>query len=58
VTRARCITDPLGNKSRGFIYKYGCAKIVADAKVIKTQLVEQNGIDPEKIEVIDRPSIS
>lgn len=52
VTRARCITDPLGNKSRGFIYKYGCAKIVADAKVIKKQLVEQNGIAPEKIEVI------
>jgi glycosyltransferase involved in cell wall biosynthesis len=52
VTRARCITDPLGNKSRGFIYKYGCAKIVADAKVIKRQLIEQNGIAPEKIEVI------
>jgi glycosyltransferase involved in cell wall biosynthesis len=52
VTRARCITDPLGNKSRGFIYKYGCARIVADAKVIKRQLVEQNGIAPEKIEVI------
>jgi glycosyltransferase involved in cell wall biosynthesis len=52
VTRARCITDPLGNKSRGFIYKYGCAKIVADAKVIKRQLMEQNGIPAEKIEVI------
>jgi glycosyltransferase involved in cell wall biosynthesis len=52
VTRARCITDPLGNKSRGFIYKHGCSKIVADAKVIKRQLIEQNGIDPEKIEVI------
>ena len=35
VTRARCITDPLGNKNRAFIYKYGCAKIVADAQVIK-----------------------
>ncbi len=52
VTRSRCITDPLGSRSRGFIYKYGCAKIVADAKVIKRQLVEQNGIAPEKIEVI------
>jgi glycosyltransferase involved in cell wall biosynthesis len=52
VTRARCITDPLGNKSRGFIYKYGCAKIVADAKIIKRQLIEQNGIAPDKIEVI------
>ena len=52
VTRARCITDPFGNRSRGFIYKYGCANIVADAKVIKRQLIEQNGIAPEKIEVI------
>jgi len=52
VTRARCITDPLGSKSRGFIYKHGCSKIVADAKVIKRQLIQQNGINPDKIEVI------
>jgi glycosyltransferase involved in cell wall biosynthesis len=52
VTRARCITDPVGNKWRAFIYKYGCAKIVADAQVIKKQLVAQNGIAAEKIEVI------
>ena len=52
VTRARCITDPLGNKNRAFIYKYGCAKIVADAQVIKKQLVEQNGVSPDKIDVI------
>ena len=52
VTRQRCITDPLGNRSRGFIFKYGCSRIVADAKVIKTQLIAQNGIAPEKIEVI------
>jgi glycosyltransferase involved in cell wall biosynthesis len=52
VTRARCITDPLGNRNRAFIYKYGCAKIVADAQVIKDQLVEQHGVAPEKIEVI------
>jgi glycosyltransferase involved in cell wall biosynthesis len=52
VSRARCITDPLGSKSRGFIYKYGCSKIVADAHVIKKQLIAQNGVAPEKIEVI------
>ena len=52
VTRARCITDPLGNKSRAFIYKYGCSKIVADAQVIKKQLVEQNGVSSHKIDVI------
>jgi glycosyltransferase involved in cell wall biosynthesis len=52
VTRARCITNPLGNKRRAFIFKYGCSKIVADAAVIKRQLIEQNGIEPSKIEVI------
>jgi glycosyltransferase involved in cell wall biosynthesis len=52
VTRARCITDPLGKKNRAFIYKYGCAKIVADAQVIKREFIEQHGIAPEKIDVI------
>jgi glycosyltransferase involved in cell wall biosynthesis len=50
--RARCITDPIGNKSRAFIFKHGCSKILADAAVIKHQLIEQNGIDPAKIEVV------
>jgi len=36
----------------GFLFKHGCSKIVADASVIKRQLVQQNGIDPGKIEVI------
>ena len=52
VARARCITDPIGNKWRAFIFKHGCSKIVADASVIKRQLVQQNGIDPAKIEVV------
>ena len=52
VTRARCITDPLGQKNRAFIYRHGCAKIVADAQVIKKEFIEQYGIAPEKIEVI------
>src|SRR5213080_440245 len=52
VARARCITDPIGNKWRAFIFKHGCSKIVADASIIKRQLVQQNGIDPAKIEVI------
>ena len=52
LTRARCIIDPLGKNNRAFIYKYGCAKIVADAQVIKDQLVEQNGVAAEKIQVI------
>jgi glycosyltransferase involved in cell wall biosynthesis len=52
VARARCITDPLGPRARGFIYKYGCTKIVADAQVIKTHLVEQHTVSSDKIEVI------
>jgi len=50
--RARCITDPIGNKARAFIFKHGCTKILADAAVIKRQLVQQNGINPAKIEVV------
>ena len=50
--RARCITDAIGSKWRAFIFKHGCSKIVADAAVIKYQLVDENGIDPAKIEVV------
>src|SRR5437667_9977589 len=35
-----------------FIYRHGCAKIVADAQVIKKEFIEQYGIAAEKIEVI------
>jgi len=52
LTRARCITEPIGNRKRAFIFKYGCSKIVADARVIKKQLVEENGVSPDKIHVI------
>ena len=50
--RARCITDPIGNKWRAFIFKHGCSKILADAAVIKHQLARDNGIDPAKIDVV------
>jgi len=52
LSRARCITDPIGSRSRAFVFKHGCSQIVADASVIKRQLVEQHGIDSAKIEVI------
>ncbi|MFL6500143.1 MAG: glycosyltransferase family 4 protein [Candidatus Udaeobacter sp.] len=52
LSRARCITDPIRSRSRAFVFKHGCSQIVADASVIKRQLVEQHGIDPGKIEVI------
>jgi glycosyltransferase involved in cell wall biosynthesis len=50
--RARCITDPIGSQWRAFIFKHGCSKILADATVVKRRLVDENGIDPVKIEVV------
>ena len=52
LSRARCITDPIGSISRAFVFKYGCSQIVADASVIKRQLMEEHAINPAKIEVI------
>jgi glycosyltransferase involved in cell wall biosynthesis len=52
LSRARCITDAIGSRGRAFVFKHGCSQIVADASVIKRQLVEEHGVDPTKIEVI------
>ncbi len=52
LSRARCITDAIGSRSRAFVFKHGCSQIVADASVIKRQLVEEHGVDPAKIQVI------
>ena len=52
LSRARCITDPIGSKGRAFVFKHGCSQVVADASVIKRQLVEEHGVNPAKIKVI------
>jgi glycosyltransferase involved in cell wall biosynthesis len=52
LSRARCITDSIGSRSRAFVFKHGCSQIVADASVIKRQLVEQHRVNPAKIQVI------
>jgi glycosyltransferase involved in cell wall biosynthesis len=52
LSRARCVTDPIGSKGRAFVFKHGCSQIVADASVIKRHLVAEHGVDPAKIEVI------
>ena len=52
LSRARCITDPIGSKGRAFVFKHGCSNIVADASVIKRELVQEHGVEPAKIEVI------
>jgi glycosyltransferase involved in cell wall biosynthesis len=52
LVRSRCITDPIGSGPRAFIYEYGCSLIVADAGVIRDQLIRENGIAPAKIRVV------
>ena len=52
LSRARCITDPIGSKGRAFVFRHGCSQIVADASVIKLDLVQKHAVDPAKIEVI------
>jgi glycosyltransferase involved in cell wall biosynthesis len=52
LSRARCITDPIGSKGRAFVFKHGCSNIVADASVIKRELVQEYGVNPAKINVI------
>ena len=52
LSRARCITDPIGTKGRAFVFKHGCSQIVADASVIKRHLVEEHHINPAKVQVI------
>ena len=52
LSRARCITDSIGNKGRAFVFKHGCTQIVADASVIKRHLVEEHHVNPAKVEVI------
>src|SRR5262245_21585070 len=52
LSRARCITDPIDSKGRAFVFKHGCSNVVADASVIKRQLVQEHGVDPARTEVI------
>ncbi|MBO0696027.1 MAG: glycosyltransferase family 4 protein [Verrucomicrobia bacterium] len=52
LSRARCITDPIGSKGRAFVFRHGCSNVVADASAIKRDLVQNHGVDPSKIEVI------
>jgi glycosyltransferase involved in cell wall biosynthesis len=52
LSRARCITDPIGTKGRAFVFKHGCSQIVADASIIRRHLVEDHHVNPAKVEVI------
>lgn len=52
VTRSRCITDRVEGGRRGFIFRHGCSRIVADAAVIKDQLVADRVVPPGKVVVV------
>ncbi len=52
LTRCRSITDPVGGPNRAWIYRHGCSRIITVAKLIKLQMMRDNGIDPGKIEVV------
>lgn len=49
--RARCVTTRAAHAGRGFIFRYGCSRILADARVVKTQL-EELGVPASKIAVV------
>ncbi|MEM1060077.1 MAG: glycosyltransferase family 4 protein [Verrucomicrobiota bacterium] len=53
VLRYRHISDPVkATWSRSFAYRRGASRVVATAEFIKRQLVEVNGVAPERISVI------
>ncbi len=52
LTRSRCITDRVDGGRRAFIFRHGCSRIVADAAVIKRQLVADKVVPAEKVVVI------
>src|SRR5579884_974861 len=53
VVRSRHITTPLRRRfGSGWIYHYGCDRIIATASCIKTTLISTYGLAPQKIVVI------
>lgn len=52
LVRARCVTDDIVKFGRAGIYKYGCSKILADARAVKDKLVNENNIRGDKIAVV------
>lgn len=53
VLRYRHISNPIKPSwTRSFAYRHGASKVVATAQFIKRQMVEHNGVEPERICVI------
>ncbi len=53
VVRSRHITVPIKpGFQHSFIYRHGCRRVIATAGIIKKTLVEVNGLDPSRVDVV------
>lgn len=53
VIRSRHVTIPVrSGLVRSFIFRHGCRRIVATAHIIREALVQNNGVRPDKIDVV------
>ena len=53
VVRSRHITVPIKpGIQHSFIYRYGCRRVIATARVIRDTLVHVNGIDPARVDIV------
>ena len=53
VVRSRQITNPVSRSlDRSFIYRHGCARVVASAGCIRENLVRQTGVAAERVRVV------
>lgn len=52
IVRSRHLTLHVTPGVRSFIYKQGCRRVIATADMIRQTLIETNGVDPAKIDVV------
>src|SRR3954454_14003868 len=52
LSRARCITDPIGSKGRAFVFRHGCSQSVAEPSVINVDLCQTDAVDRAKIQAL------
>lgn len=53
VVRSRHVTVPIKpGIQHSFIYRYGCRRVIATARVIRETLIEANGLNPSRVEIV------
>jgi glycosyltransferase involved in cell wall biosynthesis len=53
VVRSRHITVPIKpGFFHSFIYRHGCRRVIATAEIIRKTLIEVNGLDPARVDVV------